>query len=620
MDYPRLLKLDPQTEAEFKGYIRDELVRHRMEDSRFQDDLISQQHAYWAEPPEIAIQEPFRGSSNVIIPLGAIAVEAVHARNMQTIFGLNQLVSGQAMSDDYTDTERPLERYLDLELRKGIKVRKPINDGLLELEKFGTGILKSGFIKIVKRAVRTVGNSEQEFDVITRQGATLDACPLANFIMPYAASDPQTASWCGEVHVSTPYDLQMMEYSGLFDKGTYDKIKSFLTNINSPLASNDFQVSQEELEHTQPVLPSRINWVELWISYNIDRDPKGRVKELVVYYHPDSDTLMGARYNWYDDLHRPYRIGIYTPIEHRWRGLGIIKQSLMFQEEITMRHRLQLDNATLANIRMFKIQKQAGYSPDEPIFPGKMWFLDSMDQIETFQMGEIYPSAYNSEQSTLNYAQQRLGVNELTLGQPAVGTPGTASDVLSRVQEGNKKFGFIFENIREWLSESFVDVACNIQQFGPSNVEFFERINSGDLVKTFFTLPQASIRAGMLIDLKAAGQLDNKMLDRQNLTQVTGAYQQYVSGILQLAQMNQDPTLIGAIVKQGMLGGTELMHQLLETFDIQNLNRILLDESIFRQGGSAGVSGASQNQPLVNNTQTPPSPTQLLPSGTPSPT
>jgi hypothetical protein len=45
-------------------------------------------------------------------------------------------------------------------------------------------------------------------------------------------------------------------------------------------------------------------------------------------------------------------------------------------------------------------------------FPGKMWFVDNKDDIDTMQMGEIYPSAYNNESATLQYHQQRSGINE----------------------------------------------------------------------------------------------------------------------------------------------------------------------------------------------------------------
>jgi hypothetical protein len=74
----------------------------------------------------------------------------------------------------------------------------------------------------------------------------------------------------------------------------------------------------------------------------------------------------------------------------------------------------------LANTRMIKINKLAGYGPKEPIFPGKMWFVDDITHIDVMQLGEVYTSAFNQEQSTLMYSQQRTNVNDRSMGMPQI--------------------------------------------------------------------------------------------------------------------------------------------------------------------------------------------------------
>lgn len=285
------------------------------------------------------------------------------------------------------------------------------------------------------------------------------------------------------------------------------------------------------------------------------------------------------------------------PLEHRWNGIGICKQNDMFQEEITAMHRSQLDNSTLANMRMIKVSRMSGYGPDEPIFPGKIWILDDMDYVDSVQMSEIYPSSYNSEQSTLLFSQQRTGVNEVTLGMPQVGTPGTATSDLSRIQEGNKKFGYMFGNIKEMADELVVDIACNIQQFGPRSLDYWDNMEGGQGVREAFQLPEKFIRDGVILQIKASGQQENKLVDRQNLLQVTQMYQSFIQGrigLLQLAlQMGiRDPKLFQEFlhtIMTGYQGSAELMQQVFETFDIRNIDRIL-------QGTTSGVmQNANQN-------------------------
>lgn len=602
MDYPPLIYLDATTEQDLIQYINTELTNHYMERSRYIKDLEDMQHSYWAEPSDEEVTFPFHGASKIVIPLNAIAVEAIHSRTMTTLFGMDQLITAKATNPEWQQVVKPVEDFFNKELKDNVKVRRPVNDATLECEKYGTGCLKSGFVKVVKTAVREIEGKRESFQVVTKQGATLDAVPMARFLMPFAELDEQMSSWCGEEHSKTPHQIQLLEQGGLFYEGTWEKIRYSLTN-SGPYGEREFERSQEQLERREIAIPSLINFQELWMAWNVDGNDKGERAEIVVFYQKESNTIMSIRYNWYDDLHRPYRKGVYFPIEHRWTGIGIIKQNNQFQEEITTKHRQFLDNATMANMRMLKVSKLSGIQPDEPVFPGKMWFLDDMSHVESIQMGEVYPSAYNSEQSSLMYSQQRTGVNELTLGQPQAGTPGTAADTLSRIQEGNKKYGFTFANMKEMVSAAYLDVMANIAQFGPKNITYFENAEDGQLVEQFLQMPVSSIREGLIIDLGAAGQLENKLIDRQNSTQLGQLFNQYITGILQLATQTQDPNIIHEVVSKGIFGGTEIMRQILETFDVKNIERILVNERGLNAGGMGGAAQPSQTAGMVDPTQ-----------------
>src|SRR5690606_26168552 len=367
-----------------------------------------------------------------------------------------------------------------------------------------------------------------------------------------------------EEHSRSPYEVMMLEDAGMFRPGTIISTDPDPNINNSKLAGwldstrpapgdsdgNKFEENQQNLENTGPVWPDRINWVEIWLPFDVDGS--GQLREIVVHYHRDSRTIMSIRNNWIKNLRRPYITGVYFPVEHRWRGIGICKKNEQFQREVTTQHRQRLDNATLANMRMIVVHKLSGYGPREPIFPGKMWFVDDMTHISTIQMGEVYPSSYNNEQATLIYSQQRSGVNEAILGMPQVGTPGTATSDLARIQEGNKKFDFVYGNFREFAEEIVTEVACVIQQFGPRNLAYFNQVENGRLVKQFFEMPQEYIRDGLLIQLKTAGQTQNKILDRQNWQQIAVHLQAYYQGLVSLAQPLGDPQLLRLIFTKGL--------------------------------------------------------------------
>lgn len=601
-EYPRELTLDEDTSQRLRSLLDEEILNHLAERSSSTDKLVRWQKDYWAEPPQESVTFPFKGAATIIVPLTAIAVEAIHARNMSTLFALDQLTSVKIGPAELQDIDRPVERMIDNELKYGVKFRHKIEPYALEFAKFGTGIAKSGYEKIVRSAVRPLEDgTEEQFTVITKNSATVDAVPLSKFFMPYYALDPQTSPWVGEEHSETPYFVKQLIDSGFFRPQVMEDLKSWLESnlpqMSTEETTREFERNQQSLEKREMVWPKRIEWYEIWMGFDVDGD--GVDEEIVVHYHRESQTFCSIRYNWYSDLHRPYRIATYFPVEHRWAGIGICKQSEAFQAEITTQHRQRLDNATIANVKMIKVNKLSGYGPNEPIFPGKMWLVDNKDDIEPFSLGEINPSAYQNEFSSLQYQQQRTGVNDVLLGMPQSGTPGTATDTLARVQEGNKKYDYTYQNLKAGISEIILDVTCNIHQFGGRSRMYAETSGDALQLQRFFNLPIEQLRDGFILEVTAAGQQQNKLVDRQNWQQVFQIISSYYNQLLQLAQATQDQNLMGIISKKAPMAATEAMKQVLESFDIRDINKIVLSEVLSGSIPIVGGTGGTGTPPAL---------------------
>lgn len=599
--YPRLLNLDEDTEDRIRSYLDEELSNHYAERGDYIDDLNSWQQDYWAKPSTTQRTFPFLGASNIIVPLTAIAFEAVHARTMTTLWLLEPFVSSKIRVNGLpAGSDAKLESYIHYEFLENMKAKRPISNIVTELEKFGTGIGKTGYEKVVKTAVRTIGDEEQEFEVVTKSTAVIDPVPGARFLMPFAEQDPQTSPWCGEEHSKSPYQVLMLEKSGLFYEGTYEKLIQWALDRNRLAETSggiEFTQKQEELEDTEPVLPKSMEFVEIWLAFNIDNDPRNTHKEIQIFYHRESQTLMAARYNWRDDLSRPYRYNNYIQVEHRWRGVGICKQNDQFQRETTTIHRQRLDNATLANMRMFKIHKLSGYGPSEPVFPGKMWFVDDMTHVDTIQAGEVYQSAFSNEQAVLIYSQQRTGVNEVILGMPQVGTPGTATGDLARIQEGNKKFDYVMTNVRDLINDLILDTILQIKQFGSQTPEYFDVVPGGDVIRLLFAQPPDALRKKLIFDISAVASSKNRLVDRQNWAQISQILTGYYTNMIQLAQATGDQRIMMMIIQKALTAATEAMRQVLESFGIRNIDRILaieVDQLLQRATNETGQSGGIQ--------------------------
>src|SRR5437773_4958205 len=251
MPYPRELTLTPDVETQLISYLRDELVRHYFERQVMIDELKAWQHDYWAKPAQDMKNFPFRGAANIIVPLTAVAVETIHARIMTTLWAVKPFLTVKARGM-LTDFEKPIENWLDYELMHNVDIYKPTNDVVLEIEKFGTGIGKSGYENIVKKAIRPApGGREEEIPVVIKRGATMDAVSGARFLMPFSFKDPQTAPWCGEEHSESPYLVKIMEQSNFFRPGTYEKLYAWVQQASvgtPPALARQYEREQEKLE------------------------------------------------------------------------------------------------------------------------------------------------------------------------------------------------------------------------------------------------------------------------------------------------------------------------------------------------------------------------------------
>lgn len=611
MEYPRLLKLSEKKLDNLRSYLDRELLAHRAERSKWVDDLKRWQEDYWSTPSSEQAEFPYRGAANFVIPLTAIAVEAIHAREMTTLFALNQFVHVNIQNAEAQDLRNDLERSIDRELIKGVDIYKFCDQTLLENKKLGTCVGKTDYEKIIKTAVREVGGEEQEFQVIVRQGPTAYAVPVANFLMPFIATDPQYSPWVGEEHLANFYTLEQGVDSGLFDPDLLEDLQAFFAQ-SQQLSSTPYTQSVRSLQNQLPIeWPREVGWNEIWLEFDIDSDdaPRnndpavsgGANKEIVVHYHWPSRTFFSIRYNWRSDLSRPYRIGNYFPMEHRWAGIGVGKQNEQFQELATTIERQRVDNATLANMRMFKAKQGSGIGPNEPFFPGRIFLLDEMDDFEPIVGGsEIYPSDYNNSQQAVIYSQQRTGVNEMTLGMPQSGTPGTATSDVQRVQEQTRKFDYTFKNSKRFLKQITLDILCQQSEFGFRDRRWFDTLGqNGQMIEQMLSIDPADIQSELYFEVEIVGQSNNDALDRNNWTQFAGMLTQYWTEMMGMVQQTGNPQLIQAVMAQAMSAATEAMKQISQGFDIRGAERLLLPQQLIaalsQQPGQS--NGPNQLQP-----------------------
>lgn len=592
MAYTPLIYLSPDREAALRSYIREELDNHDMERGKWVEELEKWYKMYWATPTPNSGTGPLQGGANIIVPLIAIAVEMLLAKFMTKLFALEQF-SAIKLPDEWDDIDSNLTRIIDHELITTANIRHALEEAALDYLIYGTCVLKNGYIERKKKAIiYDLDDTELETEIMVRKGLCIDAVQLQNFLMPFYAKNPQASPWCGEEHTFTPFEIMNMSNAGLFYKDTFENLQQFFfaatTSNISPSAN--WLDKQELREKRDPIWPKRVYVKEIWCSFDVDND--GEEEEIYLYYHRDSDKLLGIRYNDRHDLSRPYFTKAMFPVAGRWAGIGQAKIGEQFQLEVTTQHRQRIDAISLAILRMFKAKRGTGISPDEPVYMGKIWLVDSMDDLDIIQSGEIYPSSFQGEQAAMLLWQQRSTANEGNLGMPQVGTPGTASSDLGRVQEGNMRFDYFYGRFKDVITETCLDSICIIGKHGVQHEAIYSQYKNGDRIREFLASSPSLLKQQIIIDYKLAGQSQNKLLDRATWTQLAGVMTQAFTNFMQIAQSLGDPNLSQVIARRALTAGNEALRQIYEAFDVRNIDKLALSPEEINGGQTTAPAGA----------------------------
>ena len=242
-NWPRMLNLDDETEDLLVMFLDEEIRRARHEKQDLIEDWKDWQADYWASPAQEQKNFPFQKAANIIVPLTAIATEAVIARIMNTIFAVEPFWSIRPQSRKWVEAAKPTEEFLETERKNtsALDVYGMAQDSLTELVKLGTAVGKSGYERDMRKSVRQTPDGEETLWHERHNGATLDYVPVANYLQRMSEQDPQEARWCGEEHEFTWTQLKRMALSGRMGSEAIEEIKSWYVQGVSEEGGREYQ-------------------------------------------------------------------------------------------------------------------------------------------------------------------------------------------------------------------------------------------------------------------------------------------------------------------------------------------------------------------------------------------
>lgn len=300
-------------------------------------------------------------------------------------------------------------------------------------------------------------------------------------------------------------------------------------------------------------------------GYKADED-EGHLYEVLHYWEDDRHAILVNRHTMAYDGQSPYwRHGkkpfvtaSFEPLPGEFYGMSAVQLIEHLQHELNTHRNQRIDNVSMVLNRMFKVRRGADIDENELISrPHGIIYVDNPDDVMDFPLNDVTASSYNEEQIIKQDMENVLGVPAVVRGVDA-SRKETATEVVTKNSNASIRFDIkimLFEVVGikrlayllDCNNQQFVDEPRLVKLFGMEGPQAWRMVGPDEIVGEFDYRP-----AGANIDPAA-----NKEVRRQQLNE-----------------------LMGIVLQTGnpYIEKYELTKMWLESYDIRNVDKLLIDK------------------------------------------
>lgn len=297
--------------------------------------------------------------------------------------------------------------------------------------------------------------------------------------------------------------------------------------------------------------------IECHLKYEITNE--GKDYSIVALLEPSSNSLLDVYYNPYPGNlclfqdYRPY------PRDDIYYGESMSELLGQSQEEASRIHNERRDNSTIASSVCFK--RRSGSlipNPSTNWYPGKVWDLEDMTDLDVFDVGRNYENMIEQEDYTFQLANKLSGIGDVMQGdsQGMLGKRGiyNTGGTLGILSEGNQRQDTNIRDVRCVMS-GIARHSARLQALYGDKDPFIDTLpqTSQDKVRQAMAIFKSDRYKWVQMEVKASSAGVNSEVRKANLmmmAQQLGAYgQQAVQAATELANQQLNPTIRQAVVE-----------------------------------------------------------------------
>mgnify|MGYP001590153313 FL=1 len=566
----------------------------------YDNAMVENLRQYEGVPQRSVKQYPYEGAPNYEFNVSAIAVDSIHSQTIDLMFSISPAVKASASNKDHVNLEAPLQRLIDWGATNEWRLREAATSAFLNNIKHGSGVYYVPYEETIKRT---------DIRKVIERGPRIYSVPVEDFYVPGGVENLEEADWCG-LRSFVPEGalvLYAAERGWNIDGAKAAPRHSKVRNVRERYGKTTSFSGRKGTVATYEVL-------KVYANIPIG----GEDLDLLVYYDPNGHHIYKVTYMPYDRW--PFEVMRYQPREHLIYGLGVVEMSRQFQNGVTDFMNNWLANSFLANMRGFKGPHGAIGSGDSiKMRPGKYYGFPMPDQVEIFQMADVYASGMAAVQTLLGFAERRTGVNDVTNPRPSslLGnrTPGITA--LSVMQQANRRFVNAFDEMRIATQKAVRQCLYRYQErllADDSDVRdhLYQLLGDYDGALVEGLLRDENFDNAMKVELSATDATQNRLQERQDAIALAGMLGQYYDKVVQLMQLAATQGVSEEMRSTALKVATatgEIIKRTVQTFDtIRDPERFVIDlekeinaipgvpeagiESLLAMLGGAGGQGA----------------------------
>lgn len=163
-----------------------------------------------------------------------------------------------------------------------------------------------------------------------------------------------------------------------------------------------------------------------------------------------------------------------------WKGRGLCQKLEHVNTEMDKLHDLYIDSAAIVTCKSFK--KKRGADTNfllENFYPGVVWDVGKMDDIEVMNLGDVPIAPMNELRLLTELAAKQTGIGAYQTGQDIGPSQPTASGQLAVIQEGNITLDEVAKEFTFGTIRMAQQVLQMVRQFRPED-EFLEVMDEAD--------------------------------------------------------------------------------------------------------------------------------------------